>query len=49
MNFIRIRWALGHVELAAGDPTAALDSLESLPQALDAFGVNEPGLATDSP
>ena len=43
VNFIRIRWALGHVELAAGDPQLPWTALESLPQALDAFGVNEPG------
>ena len=43
LNPSRIRWALGHVELAAGDPAAALQSLESLPQALDTFGIGEPG------
>ena len=43
LNPSRIRWALGHIELAAGDPAAALQSLESLPQALDTFGIGEPG------
>ena len=43
LNPTRIRWALGHVELAGGDPAAALQSLESLPQALDTFGIGEPG------
>jgi DNA-binding NarL/FixJ family response regulator len=43
LNPLRIRWALGHVELAAGDPAAALQSLEGLPQALGEFGISEPG------
>jgi tetratricopeptide (TPR) repeat protein len=42
LNPLRIRWALGHVELAAGDPAAALQSLEGLPQALGEFGISEP-------
>ena len=44
LNPSRIRWALGHIELAAGDPAAALQSLEEkLRQALDTFGIGEPG------
>jgi DNA-binding NarL/FixJ family response regulator len=43
LNILRIRWALGHVELACGDPVAAVQELDWLPQALDAFGIGEPG------
>jgi hypothetical protein len=43
LNQLRIRWALGHVELAGGDPAAAWQALEGLPTALDEFGVAEPG------
>jgi DNA-binding NarL/FixJ family response regulator len=40
---VRVRWALGHIELAGGDPAAAWQSLEGLPEALDDFGIAEPG------
>ena len=43
LNILRIRWALGHVELACGDPVAAVQELDWLPDALDAFGIGEPG------
>ena len=43
LNVMRISWALGHVELSAGDPVAALQTLDGLPEALDDFGVAEPG------
>jgi DNA-binding NarL/FixJ family response regulator len=39
---LRTRWALGHVELSRGDPAAAWQALEALPQALDDFGIAEP-------
>ncbi len=42
LNVLRIRWALGHVELACGHPVAAVRELDWLPQALDAFGIGEP-------
>ena len=40
---LRIRWALGHVELAHGDAAAAWQTLEGMPEALDLFGIAEPG------
>ena len=43
LNVLRIRWALGHVELACGDPVAAAQELDWLPEALQAFGMAEPG------
>jgi DNA-binding CsgD family transcriptional regulator len=43
VNAVRIRWALGHVELARGDGAAAWQTLEGLPDALEAFGIEEPG------
>ena len=43
MNQVRIPWAIGHIELAGGDPAAAWLSLEGLPKALDDFGIAEPG------
>jgi DNA-binding NarL/FixJ family response regulator len=43
LNQLRIRWALGHVELAGGDPAAAWEALQGLPEALDDFGIAEPG------
>ncbi|HEU0305167.1 MAG TPA: LuxR C-terminal-related transcriptional regulator [Gaiellaceae bacterium] len=43
LNQLRIPWALGHVELAGGNPAAAWQALEGLPEALDEFGVAEPG------
>ena len=39
----RIRWALGHVELARGDAAAAWQTLEGMPEALNVFGIAEPG------
>ena len=32
LNILRIRWALGHVELACGDPVAAVQELDWLPK-----------------
>ncbi len=43
LNRLRIRWALGHVELSRGDPAGAWNALEGLPDALDEFGIAEPG------
>jgi DNA-binding NarL/FixJ family response regulator len=43
VNELRIRWAIGHVELACGDAPAAWRTLDGLPQALAAFGIAEPG------
>ena len=43
VNPLRVRWALGHVELARGDAAAAWRALEGLPEALDTFGIAEPG------
>jgi len=43
LNPLRIRWALGHVELAHGDAAAAWQALEGMPEALDVFGIAEPG------
>jgi DNA-binding NarL/FixJ family response regulator len=40
---LRTRWALGHVELSRGDPAAAAKELDWLPEALQAFGIAEPG------
>lgn len=40
---VRVPWALGHVELAAGNPAAAWAVLDGLPEALDEFGIAEPG------
>jgi DNA-binding NarL/FixJ family response regulator len=42
-NIFRLRWALGHIALASGDPVAAAQELDGLPQALRAFGMAEPG------
>jgi DNA-binding CsgD family transcriptional regulator len=43
LNPPRVRWALGHVELARGDAAAAWQALEGMPEALEAFGIAEPG------
>jgi DNA-binding NarL/FixJ family response regulator len=43
LNVIRLGWALGHVELASGDPAAAARELDWLPGALEEFGIAEPG------
>lgn len=43
VNSLRPRWALGHVELAAGDATGAWHSLDGISEALDEFGIAEPG------
>jgi len=43
LNPLRIRWALGHVELAHGDAAVAWQTLEGMPEALDLFGIAEPG------
>ena len=43
LNAVRIRWALGHVELARGNGVAAWQTLEGLLDALEAFGIEEPG------
>jgi DNA-binding CsgD family transcriptional regulator/tetratricopeptide (TPR) repeat protein len=43
VNALRVRWALGHVEVAQGDAAAAWRTLEGLPGALEAFGIAEPG------
>jgi DNA-binding NarL/FixJ family response regulator len=43
LNQLRISWALGHVELAGGDAAAACQALEGMPEALNEFGVAEPG------
>lgn len=40
---LRVGWALGHVELAGGDPAAAWQTLEGVLEGLDAFGIAEPG------
>ena len=43
VNVLKLRWALGHVALVSGDPTAAAEELSWLPKALQAFGMAEPG------
>ena len=43
VNVLRLHWALGHVALVSGDPTAAAEELGWLPEALQAFGCAEPG------
>ena len=43
VNVLRLRWALGHVALVSGDPAAAAEKLGWLPEALQAFGMVEPG------
>jgi DNA-binding NarL/FixJ family response regulator len=43
VNELRVRWAIGHAELACGDAAAAWRTLEGLPEALEAFGIAEPG------
>ncbi len=43
INPPRLRWALGHVELARGDAEAAWESFAGVREALDAFGIGEPG------
>jgi DNA-binding CsgD family transcriptional regulator len=40
---IRVPWALGHVELAHGDAATAWQALAGLREALDAFGIADPG------
>lgn len=43
LNPIRLRWALGHVELSRGDAAAAGEAFAGLRDDLDAFGIREPG------
>ena len=43
LNPVRLRWALGHVELSRGDAEAAWGSLAGLREYLDGFGIGEPG------
>jgi DNA-binding NarL/FixJ family response regulator len=43
VNMLRLGWALGHVALVSGDPAAAAEKLAWLPEALQAFGMTEPG------
>jgi DNA-binding NarL/FixJ family response regulator len=43
INLLKVPWALGHLELAAGDPAAAARELDWLPDALRAAGISEPG------
>jgi AAA ATPase domain len=43
LNIYRLGWALGHLELASGDPVAAARQLDWLPDALEEFGIGEPG------
>lgn len=44
VNPLRLQWALGHVELSAGNAEAAVQALEPLPEALAAFGIGEPAV-----
>ena len=48
-NPVRIRWALGHVELAHGDAVAAWHVLDGIVEALEAHGIAEPGWHTVLP
>jgi DNA-binding CsgD family transcriptional regulator/tetratricopeptide (TPR) repeat protein len=41
---LRNLWALGLLELSAGDPAAAWTALENLPAHIDALGIREPNL-----
>jgi DNA-binding NarL/FixJ family response regulator len=43
LNIYRLGWALGHLELASGDPAAAARELDWLPDGLQSFGIAEPG------
>jgi hypothetical protein len=43
LNGLRIRWAIGHVELAAGNAPAAAKTLEPMPDELARFGIRDPG------
>jgi DNA-binding CsgD family transcriptional regulator len=43
LNPLRLRWALGHVELSRGDADAAGAAFAGLRDDLDAFGICEPG------
>ena len=44
VNPVILGWALGHVELSGGNADAAVQALESLPEALDDFGIAEPAV-----
>jgi DNA-binding NarL/FixJ family response regulator len=43
VNILRLHWALGHIALASGDPAAAAQAIDGLPEALNTFGMTEPG------
>jgi DNA-binding NarL/FixJ family response regulator len=43
VNVLKLHWALGHVALVSGDSAAAAEELGGLPEALQAFGMAEPG------
>jgi DNA-binding CsgD family transcriptional regulator len=43
LNALRYRWLLGFLELSRGDPAAAWQWLEQVPEELEEIGVREPG------
>jgi DNA-binding CsgD family transcriptional regulator len=43
LNPVRLRWALGHVELSRGDADAAGEAFAGMREDLEAFGIREPG------